>query len=137
MSLMKRKVIWMPSQEKTAWDRHGEYLLLNTHKHQHKEYWWNISIKTSNKCKYNRVDIVFWDRQKNVCTFKEVSYFVDLNILSKIKGEEDNSGQLIRNFQLLYADYQFTTLPLIIGVLGFESKCLGENSVFVWLHYEI
>lgn len=33
------------------------------HTDRHKEYRWNIPIKASTKYKYNRMDIIAWDRQ--------------------------------------------------------------------------
>ena len=97
------------------------------HTHEHKEYWWNIPIKTSAKCKHNRPDIVVWDRKEKLCTVIEVSCPADVNISFKISEKENIYGQLLRNLQLLYPDYKFTFIPIIIGALGYVSKCLSGN----------
>lgn len=52
---------------------------------------------------------------------------VDTNIPLKIKEKEHLLIQLVRNLQLLYPDYGYKYIPIIIGTLGFVSKFLKQN----------
>ena len=59
------------------------------HKHNHMEYWWNLSIRTSSKVPHNRPDIVIWDHNVKQCQIVEVSCPCDTNVTKKIKEKED------------------------------------------------
>ena len=51
--------------------------------HNMTEYWWNVPVKTSIKCKHNRPDIMIWDRKEKLCTVVEISCPADVNITLK------------------------------------------------------
>ena len=52
--------------------------------HNMTEYWWNVPVKTSIKCKHNRPDIMIWDRKEKLCTVVEISCPADVNITLNI-----------------------------------------------------
>ena len=91
---------------------------------ENKEYWWNLPIKTITKVPHNKPDIIIWDKLKKVCTIIEVSCPSDVNISSKIQEKLNNYAALLRNMQILYRDYRFEFLPIIVGALGYMPKCL-------------
>ena len=94
---------------------------------KNKEYWWNIPIKTAIRCKHNRPDIVLWDREQKSCTVVEVSCPADVNVSSKVVEKENIYGELMRNLQLLYPDYKFSFVPIIIGALGYVTTDLHKS----------
>ena len=87
-------------------------------------YWWNLPIKTITKVPHNKPDIIIWDKLKKVCTIIEVSCPSDVNISSKIQEKLNNYAALLRNMQILYRNYRFEFLPIIVGALGYMPKCL-------------
>lgn len=78
---------------------------------------------------HNRSDSSVCDRVTKVCSIREAGCFADINICLKIKENKDIYGQLLRNLQLLFADYEFIFIQMIIGAVAFFSKCLKENLV--------
>ena len=92
-----------------------------------KEYWWNVPIHTSIKSKHNRPDIVIWDNKDKTCVVIEISCPADVNASSKETQKENIYGPLMRNMQLVYHDHTFTFIPIIIGALGYVTKCLRIN----------
>ena len=50
-----------------------------------------------------------------------------MNITKKTKEKLDNCAALLRNLQMLYQDYKFEMIPIIVGTLGFFPKELKTN----------
>eukprot|EP00106_Octopus_bimaculoides_P020898 XP_014788340.1 PREDICTED: uncharacterized protein LOC106882245 [Octopus bimaculoides] len=86
--------------------------------HNKKEYCWNIPVKILIKCKHDRPDIMICHREEKLCTIVEIIWPTDVNIKLKISEKEDTYTELLRNLQLLYLDYKFRFIPVIIGALG-------------------
>lgn len=64
-----------------------------------------------------------------------VGWFVDVNISLTIKKKEDNYGQLHQDFLLLYPNYKFTSVSIvIISTQGFVSKCVNDNGHYLELN---
>ena len=82
------------------------------------EYWWNISIKTATKIPHNKPDLILWDRDEKICQIIEFSYPADINVSNKIEEKVATYGPLIRNLQIMYKDYRFKMLPVVVGALG-------------------
>ena len=91
------------------------------------EYWWNVSVKTSRKVSHNKPDIIIWDKNEKKCSIVEISCPADVNVSSKITEKENIYGPLTTNLQLLYPEYRFLFLPIIVGALGTIPKCLVSN----------
>ena len=93
-----------------------------------KEYLWNVAVKTAAKVKHNKPDIIEWDTEQKTCEIIEVSCPADVNLLSKINEKENIYGPLIRNMQLMYTDYTFMFVPIIIGAFSRTvPKCLESS----------
>ncbi|MEL7381943.1 MAG: hypothetical protein AAFN09_17640, partial [Pseudomonadota bacterium] len=92
-----------------------------------KELWWNLKIKTTNKLKHNRPDIVVWDHEEKTCSVIEISCPLDMNIIKKIKEKEDTYGPLLRSLQLQHPGYRFSFIPIIIGATGYLPNGIEEN----------
>ena len=60
-----------------------------------KEYWWDTPITTATKVKYNKPDLVIWNKTEKICTIIEFSCPADINISKKIAEKTDNYGPLI------------------------------------------
>ena len=91
------------------------------------EYWWNISVKTTNRLPHNKPDLIIWNKKSKQCYIVEFSCPSDVNVTSKITEKENNYAPLIRNLQILYTDYKYTFTPIIVGALGTVPKSLKSN----------
>ena len=94
-----------------------------------KEFWWNVPITTGTKTKHNRPDMVVWDRANKQCVIVEVSCPLDANIVAKETEKINIYGPLIRNLQLLYPDYKFNFIPIIVGTTGYVTTNLTQNLI--------
>ena len=86
-------------------------------KHDDREYWWNVSIKTATNVPHNKPDIVMWDKLNKECSILEFSCPADVNISNKVNEKNNVHGMLIRNMQILHPDYKFNMIPVIFGAL--------------------
>ena len=91
------------------------------------EYWWNVSIKTSVKTQHNKPDLVLWNKKLNTCDVIEFSCPADVNVANKVGEKENIYGPLLRNLQLLYPEYRYSFVPIIVGALGTIPRCLLDN----------
>ena len=91
------------------------------------EFWWNLKIKTGSKLKHNRPDIVAWDHQKKDCKVIEVSCPLDVNVVTKTSEKENIYGRLLRNLQMMYPDYKFQFIPIIVGATGYVPDSLADG----------
>ena len=88
------------------------------------EYWWNITIKTATKIPHNKPDLIVWNHEKIVCTVVDFSCPLDSNITKKVAEKKNNYGPLIRNMQIMYPNYKFEMIPVVIGCLGYVQNDL-------------
>ena len=54
----------------------------------------------------------------------------DINVSKKVSEKENIYGPLIRSLQLLYPDYKFESIPIIVGALVSIPIGLGFNIGF-------
>ena len=92
-----------------------------------KELWWNVAVKTSSKVPHNRADMIVWDMTKKLCYIIEFSCPADINIVNKVSEKENIYGPLIRNMQMMYENYSFMFIPIIVGAIGHVPKCIFTN----------
>ena len=95
-------------------------------KHDNEEFWWDVPIKTSTNIMHNKPDMVIWNHSEKICTIAEFSCPADINIGKKVKEKTDNYGPLIRNLQMMYQNYNFKFIPIIIGAMGYIPKTLNR-----------
>ena len=88
------------------------------------EYWWNIPIKTATKTPHNKSDLVIWNYEKFICTVVDFSCPLDSNITKKVAEKKNSYGLLIRNMQIMYPNYKFEMIPVVIGCLGYVQNDL-------------
>ena len=96
-------------------------------KHRNNEFWWYIPNKTSANIKHNKPDMVIWNHKDGQCTITEFSCPADINIGKKIKEKIGNYGPLIRNLQMMYENYDFKFIPIVIGAVGYVPKTLNKH----------
>ena len=89
-----------------------------------KEYWWNISIKIATKIPHKKPDLVIWDKENKMCSIVEFSCPADINIMQKVNDKINVYGISIHNLQIMYPQYKFNMIPIIVGALGYIPKCL-------------
>ena len=86
---------------------------------KHMEYWWNIPVKTTTKIPHNKPDLVIWNHEKCVCTVVGFSFPLGSNITKKVAEKKNSYGLLIRNMRIMYPNYKFEMIPVVIGCLGY------------------
>ena len=91
------------------------------------EYWRNVSIKTPAKVRHNKLELLIWNLLEKHCNVIEISCPADVNVTKKTQEKKDNYGPLMRMLQLMYPDYTFTFIPVIIGALCTIPKDLATN----------
>ena len=88
------------------------------------EYWWNVSIKTPTKI-WHKPSI--WNRQDSICAVAEVSCPVDLNIIRILGDKEDLCSVDENSIQLMFTNYTFNFLPIIVSALGTIPKYFTQS----------
>ena len=91
------------------------------------EYWWNVSIKTPAQVRHNTPDLLIWNLPEKYCNVIEINCPPDVNVTKKTQEKKDNYGPLMRMLQLVYPDYTFTFIPVIIAALDTIPKDLATN----------
>ena len=97
------------------------------HKESNMEYWWNIRINTATKIPHNKPVLIIWDRDENICQVIEFSCPADINVSRKVEEKVAAYGPLIRNLQIMYKDYHFKMLPVVVGALGTIHRATKES----------
>ena len=64
---------------------------------------------------------------KKLCYITEFSCPADINIVSKVSEKENIYGPSIRNMQMMYENYSFMFIQIIVGALGHAPKCIFTN----------
>ena len=59
-----------------------------------------------------------------MCSIVEFSCPADINITQKVNDKINVYGLLIRNLQIMHAQYKFNMIAIIVGELGYIPKCL-------------
>ena len=97
---------------------------------EEKEFWWNVKVKATN-VKSNLPGLFIWDLNSKECQVVEFSCLGEINVTQKIQEKENTFGSLLCNLEILYLDYSYQFVPIIIGALGSIPcnlkylKCLG------------
>ena len=91
------------------------------------EYWWNLSIKTAIKTKNNKPNLIIWNSEAKTCQMVEFNCPADANVFNKVSENYNIHGPLIHIVQLLYPDYKFEFIPIIVGALGLVPTCLLQD----------
>ena len=91
---------------------------------KHMGCWWNITIKTATKILHHRPDLIIWNHEKGVCTVVDFSCPLDLNITKKVAEKKNNYRPLICNMQIMYPNYKFEMISVVIGCLGYVQNDL-------------
>ena len=55
-----------------------------------------------------------WDLHSKECQVVEFSCLDDINVIRKIQEKENTYGPLLRNLQILYPEYSYQFIPIII-----------------------
>ena len=68
-----------------------------------------------------------WGMSNKLWYITEFSWSADIKIVSKVLEKENIYGPLIRNMQMMYENYSFMFIPIIVGGLGLVPKCIFTN----------
>ena len=91
------------------------------------EFWWIVSVKTPANVRHNKPDLIMWNKSTKNCHIIEFSCPNDVNVSKKVKEKEDHYGPLIRAMNIMYPEYKFVFVPIVIGALGTVPKELNLN----------
>ena len=91
------------------------------------EFWWNVSVKTPANVRHNKPDLIMWNKSTKNCHIIEFSCPNDVNVSKKVKEKEDHYGPLIRAMNIMYPEYKFVFVPIVVGALGTVPKELLLN----------
>ena len=75
-------------------------------------------MKTANKVKKNKPDIVIWDLKDKSCQIVEVSVPLDTNLRQARDEKEAKHILLISQLQQMYRGFKFKIIPILRGALG-------------------
>ena len=67
------------------------------------------------------------EQSRKTCAVVEMSCPADVNITKKTKERLNKYVALLRNLQMLYQDYKFEMIPVIVGALGYFPTGLKTN----------
>ena len=85
------------------------------------------SVKTINKVKKNKPDIVIWNQQDKTCKIVEVSVPLDMNLRQAREDKESKYIPLISQLQQMYRGYKYQVIPILTGALGSIPQGLKKN----------
>ena len=81
------------------------------------QFLWNVSIITRAKVKHNAPDLLIWCRGTNTYKIVELSCSADVKVTKKIQEKEENFGPLIHMLQVMYPEYIFLFIPIILDAM--------------------
>ena len=81
------------------------------------QFLWNVSIIIRAKVKHNAPDLLIWCRGTNTCKIVELSCSADVKVTKKIQEKEENFGPLIHMLQVMYPEYIFLFIPIILDAM--------------------
>ena len=84
-------------------------------------------MKTINKVKKNKPDIVIWNQQDKTCKIVEVWVPLDMNLRQAREDKESKYIPLISQLQQMYRGYKYQVIPILTGALGSIPQGLKKN----------
>ena len=94
---------------------------------EEKVFWWNVKVKTTTNVKNNRPDLIIWGLNSKECQVVEFSCPGDINVIRKIQEKENTYNPLLCNLQILYPEYSYQVIPIVIGALSSIPCNLKDN----------
>ena len=85
---------------------------------------WSTGGILAKKITYNKSDLIIWNHKNIVCTLVDFSCPLDSNITKKVTEKKNNYGPLICNMQIIYPNYSFEIIPVVISCLGYVQNNL-------------
>ena len=68
-----------------------------------------------------------WSMLNKLWYVIEFSWPADIKIVNKVLEKENINRPLIRNMQMMYENYSFMFIPIIVGTLGHVPNCIFTN----------
>ena len=96
------------------------------------EYWWNISTKTITKISHNKPNVVLWNHNEKLCSIIEFICPADINFSRKIDEKMNAYCLHLRILQILYTEYKFEAIPIVVGAIGSVTKSLNTILKSAW-----
>ena len=59
------------------------------------KFWWNVSIITAAKVKFNKTDSLICGRNKKTCKLVQFNFSADVKVTKKTQEKDDNYGPLV------------------------------------------
>ena len=91
------------------------------------EVWWDQEIKTKRKVKQKRPNMTIWNNEDMTCKIVEVTCPLDKNLQQGYELKQQKYIQLISQMQILYPKYKFSSVIIIVAIMGSIPKNFHEN----------
>ena len=72
--------------------------------------------------------MLIWNHNEKLCSIIKFNCPAVINIPRKINEKMNTYGLLLRNLQILYPEYKFEMIPVVVGALGYVPECLTLNT---------
>ena len=72
-------------------------------------------------------NILIWNKKTKTGSLIEISCPADVNITQKTNDKLQKYAPILRNLEMMYDDYKFEMIPIIIGAFGFVTKNLKKS----------
>ena len=67
------------------------------------------------------------EQKKKTCSVNEISCPADVNVIRETNEKLQKYAPLLRNLRMMYNDYKFKMIPIIIGAFGFVPNDLKTS----------
>jgi Reverse transcriptase (RNA-dependent DNA polymerase) len=91
------------------------------------EVWWDRKIPCTPSVKFNRPDMVVWDRARKQATIIEIGIPLDVNVEETERTKRDKYMPLAIGLKRVYPEYTFQCIPIVVGATGLVTSSTKEN----------
>ena len=86
------------------------------------------------KVPHNKPDLIIWNQEAKICSIIEFSCLLDISINRKVNEKLENYDPYVHNLQIMYPEYKFQVIPLVIVTMGYTPKCLISYLKMIRFH---
>ena len=106
---------------------HDRTLIEGIYMDKDKEIWWDKKVTTIAPLKYNKPDVVYWNKTENKYYIIDIAIGLDINVGKNINLKYDNCMQLSSELKRLYPSITFRIISVVLGATGLVPSGLRKN----------
>ena len=91
---------------------------------------WNTG--GTSRLKHNKPNVVLWNHNEKLCSIIEFICPADINFSRKIDEKMNAYCLHLRILQILYTEYKFEAIPIVVGAIGSVTKSLNTILKSAW-----